>query len=201
MRTPCRSLSAPHFCLSLSGRSYFQKTRMIRPTSWRRCFLVAVVLAPFIFFSHQICLNKISMADAMAQLQFRLNSQRTHLRRLEDIVVIQIYSRKSHKDPLQDPLQDPVKDPFNYPLRDDSSGSSMHAPRRQSPDRDFFWLGFLRRCEERLGQQQQYRRTLKLLLLLESDVKGVDATTKASSSSFISTETLLNNFTHFSIFD
>ena len=68
------------------------------------------------------------MADAMAQLQFRLNSQRTHLRRLEDIVVIQIYSRKSHKDPLQDPLQDPVKDPFNYPLRDDSSGSSMHAP-------------------------------------------------------------------------
>ena len=71
------------------------------------------------------------------------------------------------------------------PLKDSAS-----ALRQQGLVRDS-WLRFLRLCAD--------RKTFRLLLLEESLVRGVVGT--ASSSSVISTETLLKNFTHISILD
>ena len=71
------------------------------------------------------------------------------------------------------------------PLKDSAS-----ALRQQGLVRDS-WLQFLHLCAD--------RKTFRLLLLEESLVRGVVGT--ASSSSVISTETLLKNFTHISILD
>lgn len=99
-------------------------TMSIRQTSWRKCFIVLVILALVIYASHQIRLNELSKVDAIAQLEFRVDSLRKQLSRLEDVIAIQGYSRN--------------------PLKDSAS-----ALRQQGLVRDFLWLRFLRLCADR----------------------------------------------------
>ena len=64
---------------------------------------MVVILALFIFASHQIRLNELSKVDAIAQLEFRVDSLGKQISRLKD--TIQGYSQNPVKDSASAPRQ------------------------------------------------------------------------------------------------